>query len=81
LKKYNKLKEVKKMKIVNPLGRGASAYTDANYTPDACMCSTGTTFSTALGFVDTCDHCGCTCLPWNAEANFNAAYNANYASG
>lgn len=70
------------MKVINPIGRDAAAYTDANYIdPKACMCANGLTFSSALGFVDTCNHCGCNCLPWNKEANFNAAYNANRSNG
>lgn len=69
------------MKVVNPIGRAVSDYIDANYVkPDACMCSNGFSFSSALGYVDTCDHCGCNCLAWNSQANFNAAYNAGYSS-
>lgn len=69
------------MKIINPIGRDASSYTDANYgNPKACMCANSFSFSSALGFVDHCGRCGCNCLPWNKEANFNAAYNANKAS-
>lgn len=69
------------MKVINPIGRQVSDCTDANYIqPDACMCGFGFTFSSALGYHDNCSHCGCDCKPFNKEANFNKAYNANYAS-
>lgn len=70
------------MKVINPIGKDSSAYIDANYaTPKACVCANGMSFSSALGYVDTCSHCGCNCLAWNKEANFNKAYNANHANG
>lgn len=70
------------MKIVNPIGRDASSYVDANYDvqPSACMCGYTSTFSSALGYQDNCSHCGCNCKPTNSEANFNKAYNAGRQS-
>lgn len=78
---YEKMRGGVSMKVINPVGRSASNYVDANLDPRACMCAVGLSFSSALGYEDNCNHCGCNCMPWNSEANYNVAYNANYASG
>ena len=68
------------MKVINPVGKSVSNYAEAKLELEACMCVMSLSFASAQGIADVCAHCGCNCLPHNFEANYNAAYNANYRS-